>query len=910
MAAFVGRAGELGALLGLAELGRYGGPAAALVLGEPGSGKTRLLAEVAARVPVAAQLTVSGFETERDVPLASAAAALRELGVAPEHGSRLFELLHERSSTGLEPTRIFEAAYLALRAREPVLLLVDDLQWVDALSRAFVSYLLRAAHDSGSWVTLLAASRHDAEADVFEQSLRRSLAEDRVLTLVLPALDRVAGVALARALSPGLDSDAAEALWKEAHGSPFWLETLARGETGAVGRAVRARVQALTPDATDVLALLVAAARPLTAADLRRVAPRANVEDALADLERSALVFREGASARVAHDLIREAAGSAFPVTARSDAHRRLAEWLEGVGDDVAVLREALEHRRRAGLPTLELATRLVGAPRRTLLRTEGLELLDSIADETTGEALDLQEGVARLASELAVHETALKRWLLLARRRSSETERARTRLEAARSARALGRREQALELLAEARTAATPDPLLELELDLEEVELGLWLAETSDDARANAASVAERARSFATASDGATRHAYLEALRVAYEAAQQVDDLGQMLALAEERAAAAVDVDDEAYLTAVLAGAIVVRRLGRIDEAEHRAREAWDVARRRVFPRVALDAAYRLGPLLVERGRLSEARAVADEAVALADRAGDEARGRHRVHRIAAEVELAAGVWLDGLQLLEREVELTGAHGQITLRLDAALWVARVEGPDARENVRDRLASARACAQAAQCPRCSAELLLAAGEALARVGVSEGARRELAGWDAVADRTDPITSALRQRASALADADGDALAGAAEVFANVGLVLETLWTRIDEARARAPHDRDRAVEILRGVAETADVLGAVTHQEVAQRSLRKLGVRTWRRGRAAGGETPFESLTERETKIADLVASGASNAEIAQALFVSRKTVERHVSNVLRKLGARNRTELAGRLAQFRGNA
>jgi DNA-binding NarL/FixJ family response regulator len=53
-------------------------------------------------------------------------------------------------------------------------------------------------------------------------------------------------------------------------------------------------------------------------------------------------------------------------------------------------------------------------------------------------------------------------------------------------------------------------------------------------------------------------------------------------------------------------------------------------------------------------------------------------------------------------------------------------------------------------------------------------------------------------------------------------------------------------------------------------------------------------------SLSEREREVARLAASGASNPEIARALFVSRKTVERHMSSALAKLGARNRTELA----------
>jgi DNA-binding NarL/FixJ family response regulator len=58
--------------------------------------------------------------------------------------------------------------------------------------------------------------------------------------------------------------------------------------------------------------------------------------------------------------------------------------------------------------------------------------------------------------------------------------------------------------------------------------------------------------------------------------------------------------------------------------------------------------------------------------------------------------------------------------------------------------------------------------------------------------------------------------------------------------------------------------------------------------------------------LTEREQVIARLIAGGASNPEIAERLFLSRKTVERHVSNVLRKAGVRNRAELAARVAQL----
>jgi len=128
-----------------------------------------------------------------------------------------------------------------------------------------------------------------------------------------------------------------------------------------------------------------------------------------------------------------------------------------------------------------------------------------------------------------------------------------------------------------------------------------------------------------------------------------------------------------------------------------------------------------------------------------------------------------------------------------------------------------------------------------------------------------------------------------------------LGFVLDALWTRLDLGAALATADRPRAKEILDSVVQLADESGALTIVAVAEKGLRALGVRTWRRG-AGGGA----ALTERERAIARLVAEGASNPEIAQQLFLSRKTVERHVSNVLKKAGARNRAELAARVAEL----
>jgi len=82
-------------------------------------------------------------------------------------------------------------------------------------------------------------------------------------------------------------------------------------------------------------------------------------------------------------------------------------------------------------------------------------------------------------------------------------------------------------------------------------------------------------------------------------------------------------------------------------------------------------------------------------------------------------------------------------------------------------------------------------------------------------------------------------------------------------------------------------------------------RALRRLGVRTWRRGRGAEGDG-VSALSGREREVVGLVADGKSNREIAETLALSTKTVERHITNILAKVGARNRTELA-RLVHLR---
>jgi DNA-binding NarL/FixJ family response regulator len=311
-------------------------------------------------------------------------------------------------------------------------------------------------------------------------------------------------------------------------------------------------------------------------------------------------------------------------------------------------------------------------------------------------------------------------------------------------------------------------------------------------------------------------------------------------------------------------------------------------VASRRKLPAVAMFCRTHYGGILTAAGRWVEADAALTDALRLWN-LGYRSLGPDAMVRLA-ELRVRQG------RIEEAEALLEGCEPDVdTVRPLANVYLARGEPELARE------ALERVLDQMDRTTSPAAPLLALLVEASLMAGADEAAAAAADQLGQCAERH-PIpylqaTAALAQGRMCVASGAGDAracLRVALSEFARAKLPMEAARARLELAAAVIDERPDVARSEARAALAVFEQLPAPRHVDAAAALLRSLGVRAAPAKRVAG------VLTRREAEVLELVGLGLSNPEIGERLYISRKTVEHHVGNILAKLGLRSRAEAA----------
>jgi DNA-binding CsgD family transcriptional regulator/tetratricopeptide (TPR) repeat protein len=401
--------------------------------------------------------------------------------------------------------------------------------------------------------------------------------------------------------------------------------------------------------------------------------------------------------------------------------------------------------------------------------------------------------------------------------------------------------------------------------------------------------------------------HAGLAELEAARRLARQADDVIIMLRASnnhadllvtagrlEEAATVALDGLEDArrlglvrfdgpYLAGNATEALVA--LGRWDQAEQVSRQGLEAAPTDAVsvPLLCSRAVLELGrgDLDAAQARLRAARRLLPAPIPEAQMAGPLLAG-------LAELALWRGNLAQAKQLVAEAVPLVEAN----LRYAASLYGlgVRVEA--------DRAELARARRPGQPAPDDGASTALLGRLDQAATGPAAAGIPELAAWH---------TLGLAERTRQAGQPDPAAWAAAAAAWERLGQPYRIAYAGFRQAEALlAAGDRESAAVVLGRTAEVTGRLGArpldTEVRALARRARLDLTPHVGAPAVATGASTPAEQLglTAREAEVLVLVAAGRSNRQIAQALFISPKTVSVHVSNILAKLGVAGRVEAA----------
>jgi DNA-binding CsgD family transcriptional regulator len=805
-----------------------------------------------------------------------------------------------------------------LADERPVALSVDDLHWCDPESLRFLNYL--APRLDGLPLVVLASTR--SGESVGTDVARLATGPETTVLRPQPLSIESAAVLCEDALGTGVGRDFAAACTEATGGNPFFLEALLRevreqGLSADTGESVR--VRRIGPAAVAQAVLLRLSTGPTSAGPLVRAAAvlgdgaslaeaaelagldhdeAARAADRLVALD----IVESGEGLEFAHPVVREAVYADIGPRERAQAHARAAGILAGKGASEERIAAQIVEAEPTGDPgRVELLRRVAadalarGAPasaaaslRRALLepppdasRAEVLVELGSVEYSLASpEAVDHLTAAVELSTDPALLAAAARR-LALALTMAGDSDRAVEALEPVISTLERHDRELALVLEAELAAHAQEASLERRAPARQRLERYGRLGGATPAERLVLASLAfERARASESSAEAETHlEQALGGGRLLGE--QDVDVAGPLyLLLVGLLATDALDVASECLEQALAdardrgsipAQAFVIEfrgwvslRRGDVAGAETDARTALELL---TAHDIHLGRAYALG-LLIE-ALIEEGEVEAAEAALATSGPGDE---------------IPPGMAFN--DLLEARGLLRIAQGRTRQGLDDLLEFGR----------RDALwGGANPLASRWRSRAALAVAVLGDREEARRMAVEdlERARR----WGAASG----VGVALR--AVALVErgpGSVDRLREAVDVLAQSPARLE---------HARALTDLGAA---LRRANRRSEARGPLDEALVLARrcGARTLAARATTELRAAGGRSSepegggVEQLTASERRVAELAAEGYSNPEIAQALFVTRKTVETHLGHVYRKLDISGRGQLGGALA------
>ncbi|GIH15277.1 ATP-binding protein [Rugosimonospora africana] len=913
---FVGRSSELGAL----QQALMSAPAIVVVDGEAGVGKSRLVIEALAGLGGVRQLRGGCEPVQEPFPLGPVLDAVREHALRSPLPGRLSPVVGAlvpylpEIAAALPPAppplgdptaerhRLFRAVLAVLDDLGPAVLVLEDVHWADAGTGEFVAFLA-ARVPARLAVVLTLRSEGSAELPIWE-ALARAGASTRISLDPLPPA-QVGELARQLLGSAELPHGFVTSLVEATAGIPFLVEEVLRTASDlsaglpvptALRDLLRARWSALDDDTREVLsAAAVLGTAPDEALLTRMVGDPARVARALSRGLAAGLLHEQDGQCRFRHALAWQVIHEGLPPPTRRWLHLRAARLLDE-DDGPRPVARLTHHYQQAGATTqfvrsAEAAADLAMSHGDDATAAHFLVPAVQVATLPSADRVRLAGKLARAAVDGLAHSVAVPVLTdLLVEDELPSAVRGELRF-------MLGR-------------------LLRQQGDAEQ---GYREIERSVDELADRPDLMARALAILAVPDLVVdRPVSVHVARGAQAQALAAGHPRVAVAVGIARTSLAIEIGDPSGWPLVEALSRDPALLG--DPREHaRACINW------------AQAALHVGDVARAESLLAETREAVDEVAYL--------RFAGLVDLIEAWVDLSAGRW-DGL--LDRARALVRTPREFTAAaLDARFLLASVlclagDFDEAEPLLRDVVAeAARVGAFRPLAPARTqlARMLLDRGQPQA--AADEATRvldivriKQL--WPSAADATlclldamvrlgrpDDARPAVDELAASLRDTEAPAaharlvqcraeLASDGRLFDDARRRFTDLGLRYEQADAEARLGRHLAARgdaagprWLEQALRSFDTLGALGGIADVRRTMRGLGVPVpypWRGGRQSYGA----QLSPREREVAALAASGTTNREIAERLFLSQRTVESHVANALRKLGGHSRRELA----------